>query len=321
MRTPRNFLLLLMMVLPVAALAAQARVDWRADDPARRAWLDTNGRTIERTHVRLTAPRDSMTAAHQQALADSLERGVLALHDLVGTPLEWQRHDMAPVHILLAPGRFVSHANGDGTVFIPISLARQGQAPYLHESAHVLLTGMHPYYAWEQSSLATRRDVAEHSAQWLVEGLPNLLAQRAATTTGIREANVFATDSLGSAHATCSARVLHAARVSYGDDGAVHTTGQTILDAIGARGLFAPLSSPERNLVAPTYYTCAESFVTYLVDALGLEAVVALTPAIPSGRWAVELERLAAMPLDLLRLQWQKQLGVTPRSDKTRIMP
>jgi hypothetical protein len=50
-------------------------VDWRADDPARLAWLEAHGRRVSRTHVVLTVPRDSMHAAHQEALADSLERG------------------------------------------------------------------------------------------------------------------------------------------------------------------------------------------------------------------------------------------------------
>jgi len=179
----RVWMVLLLSVMQDTALWAQTavrpaapratRVDWRADDPARAAWLDTHGRTVTRAHVILTAPRDSMSVAHQNALADSLERGLEALHALVESPRAWQRHGTAAVHILLAPGRFVSHANGDGRVFIPLSVAMRGEAPYLHESAHVLLTAPAPFFVWEYDTPAARQTVGAQTAQWLLEGLRN----------------------------------------------------------------------------------------------------------------------------------------------------
>lgn len=92
----RVWMVLLLSVMQDTALWAQAfdrpgaprsaRVDWRADDPSRVSWLEAHGRTVTRPHVRLTVPRDSMTASHQDALADSLQRGLGALHALVQSP-------------------------------------------------------------------------------------------------------------------------------------------------------------------------------------------------------------------------------------------
>ena len=179
----RVWMVLLLSVMQDTGLWAQAfdrpgaprsaRVDWRADDPSRVSWLEAHGRTVTRPHVRLTVPRDSMTASHQDALADSLQRGLEALHALVQSPRAWQRHGTAAVHILLAPGRFVSHANGDGRVFIPFSVAMRVEAPYLHESAHVLLTAPAPFFVWEYETPAARQTIGAQTAQWLLEGLRN----------------------------------------------------------------------------------------------------------------------------------------------------
>lgn len=312
----RVWMVLLLSVMQDTALWAQrgtqsraqsgaqsgTRVDWRADDPARLAWLEAHGRRVSRAHVVLTVPRDSMSAAHQEALADSLERGLQALHELVQSPHAWQRHGKAAVHILLAPGRFVSHANGDGTVFIPFSVAARGEAPYLHESAHVLLTAPAPFYVWEHDTPAARQAVGDHTAQWLLEGLPNVLAARAAQAAGLREYNLFATTAAGSVHATCAERTRDAPRAA-------------MREAVGSEGMVAGLNGEARGELAPAYYTCAESFVTFFVDQLGLRAVVELAPHMTHDTWRTALERLAAASLGDLKALWQKHLMAATRTE------
>lgn len=312
----RVWMVLLLSVMQDTALWAQrvtqraaqvgmqggARVDWRADDPARLAWLEAHGRRVSRTHVILTVPRDSMSLAHQEALADSLERGLRALHELVQSPRAWQRHGKAAVHMVLAPGRFVSHANGDGTVFIPFSVAARGEAPYLHESAHVLLTAPAPFYVWEYDTPTDRQTAGAQTAQWLLEGLPNVLAARAAQASGLREYNVFATTAAGSVHATCAERTREAPL-------------DALRAAVGTAGMVPGLSGNARGDVAPAYYTCAESYVTFLVDQLGLSAVVELAPHMTRDSWRTALERLAAASLEELQALWQKHLEAASRKE------
>lgn len=308
----RVWMMVLLSVMQDTALWAQAsarpaaqrsaRVDWRADDPSRVSWLEAHGRTVTRPHVRLTVPRDSMTASHQDALADSLERGLRVLHELVQSPRARQRHGTAAVHILLAPGRFVAHANGDGSVFIPFSLAARGEAPYLHESAHVLLTAPAPFFVWEQDTPAARQAVGNSTAQWLLEGLPSVLAARAAQAAGLREFNLFATTAAGSVHATCAERTREAPL-------------DALRAAVGTAGMVPGLSGNARGDVAPAYYTCAESFVTFLIDQLGLSAVVELAPLVTRDAWQTALERVAAASLEDLQSLWQKHLEALARKE------
>lgn len=155
---------------------------------------------------------------------------------------------------------------------------------------------------WEHETPAARQTVGAQTAQWLLEGLPNVLASRAAHNAGVREFNLFATTTQGSVHTTCVERTREAPL-------------DALRAAVGAAGMVPGLSGNARGDVAPAYYTCAESFVTFLIDHLGLSAVVELAPLMTRDTWQTALERLAAASLEDLQALWQKHLEAVARRE------
>jgi hypothetical protein len=284
--------------IPVSHASSQsaAPLDWSADDSARIAWLERFGRTVRGRHAIVVAPADSLDETRHRALTDSLDRGITALRGLMGMPLAWQRIGDRPVTFYVSPGRFVSHASGRGAVFISLTRALSGTAPYLHEASHEFLEPPPPYWAWEYADTIVGNQVAARWPLWLSEGIPDYLAQTAAAAAGVQEGDVFSIGGLSKADSVCAARVAASPR------------REEMLRVLGATGRVEALFTTERPTVAPVFYACAQSMAKFLVERIGVKQAVSLFPAIKSGTWEADVGRLAGMPLAEVRGAWLERL-------------
>lgn len=273
-------------------------LNWSAGDSAHIAWLEKHGRRLEGKQVVIWAPPDDMSAGWQAALIDSLDRGVIELRRMIGAPLPWQRIGNRPVQYYLVSERMISHASGRDVVFISMFHVRKAQAPYFHEAVHELLAPPPPFFYAEYPDTVQAEAMYQATPLWLAEGLADVLAERAATATGMVEGDVFTIGGLEKADSTCASRL---AENPYRTD---------ILRAIGGQGGVDALYTEDRSKVAPVFYACAQSMSKYLVEIIGLEQTVELFPAIKRGDWVVVLERAAGMPLATVRSRWQARLGL-----------
>jgi hypothetical protein len=215
-------------------------------------------------------------------------------------PYTWQRLGSRPIRFYLSPGRFVSHADGRGGVFISLNRVRHRDAPFLHEAAHELLAPPPPFSPFEYPDSLDEERAAARFPFWLSEGLPDYLAQTTAAATGFPEGDVFAIGGLAKADSVCAARLAASSRQA------------EIRDRVGRPGRLEALFTTDRAEVAPVYYACSQSFTKRVVARLGLPAVVALFPRIPTRAWRTALESAAGEPLERLRRAWLTALGLTP---------
>jgi hypothetical protein len=273
-------------------------LDWSAEDSTRVRFVTAHG-TAQRHHqLVIWAPTDSVDAGWLAAFGDTLDKGLRDLRALVGGPYSWQRIGNRPVVFFFSPGRFVSHATGRDTVFISLNRIRRGEAPFLHEASHELLTPRGPFFADEYPDGGEQERRAAQFPQWLSEGLPDYLAQSVAKATGFPEGDVFEVGGLDKVDSSCAVRLANSAR------------RDEILTKIGGQGRLGALFTEDREVVAPTYYACSQSFTKYLVDRIGVKAVLGLFPEIPAGTWNGKVEQLAGEPIAALRRKWMDQLGI-----------
>lgn len=302
MRVVRTVLLLCVTVATRgrSQAAAPTPIDWSEDDSARVAFLTAYGRTYASPPIIVWAPIDSLDPGWLAPFTDSLAAAVRGLKALIGGPRPSQRLGSRPIRFYLSPGRFVSHADGRGGVFISLARVRHWDAPFLHEAAHELLIPPPPFYPFEYPDSLAEEKAAAGFPFWLSEGLPDYLAQTTAAATGFPEGDVFAIGGLAKADSVCAARLTASSRQA------------EIRDRLGRPGRLEALFTTARGEVAPVYYACSQSFTTHLVARLGLPAVVALFPRIPAGTWRTDLESAAGEPLERLRRAWLAALGLTP---------
>lgn len=278
---------------------AAVPLDWWSEDSARVAFLTTHGRSYTAPQTIVWAPPDSLDAGWLAAWVDSLAASLGAMRVLMGGVHTWQRIGERPVTFYLSPGRFISHASGKGAVFIALSRVRQRNAPFLHEAAHELLAPPAPFSPYEYSDSVAVERAAARFPFWLGEGFPDYLAQRTASATGFHEGDVFDIGGLAKVDSTCAARLARSPR------------REEIVEKVGRTGFLEALFTTDRPQVAPVFYACSQSFTKYVVDRVGIRAVVAAFPGIPAGTWLQDLEAAAGTSLEALRNVWLETIAAT----------
>jgi hypothetical protein len=220
---------------------------------------------------------------------------------MMGAPLPWQRIGTRPIQFYVVPERVISHASGKDVVFISMTRVRDGRAPYLHEAGHELLAPPAPFFYDEYADTVQAEAEFQAMPYWLMEGLPDLMAQLAASAAGTVEGDVFTIGGPAKADSTCAARL------------ADNPFRSDLLRTLGGRGAVDQLFTTDRGKVAPAFYACAQSISRFVVELIGLEQTVELFPAVKRRDWVATLERRAGMTLDSLRQRWQSRLGLGGR--------
>ncbi len=192
-----------------------------------------------------------------------------------------------------SPDTFISHGTGDDGILIAWWHVERGLAPWKHEAAHLVLQPRPPYWADEYPDSAVAKGIQENWPDWLIEGLPDYVAARIEAEQGLIEGDVFDTGGAAHVDAVCHQR-------------AQQPDADSILVHIPGPGTPAALFTSRRGEVAPLFYGCAHSFVKFLVERLGLPAVIALVPE----RDPIEaLEKTSGQSVALWRSEWLRRIA------------
>jgi hypothetical protein len=160
-----------------------------------------------------------------------------------------------------------------GTIFLPLDRVRNDSAPYLHETAHVLLP-------------------TRCRCHWLSEGFASYVQAYVSEHLGGYDGVIFSqggnanVDRLAGGYLT-------------------GPRGRAVLPYVGLEATPPRLDEDRRGVAAP-FYVLSHSFVKYLVERLGLERVKRLHDAADPAR---ELETRTGRPLDWWRDAWLTHVG------------
>lgn len=245
-----SFKSLIALVLVAALTLPVLSQDDAQNDEAVTAQLRREGERFETPHAILWIEKGSLTHSQAQDFALLVEKGIVSIEDVLGAPFDKAHFQADKVEYFINPNVRISHASSEGKPYIYLSSwrVRTRTAPYLHETIHVLAW-------WSLGSL------------WLQEGLANTLAKQAAQRGGGYVADPFNpenTDFNSLIQTILSQEV-----------------GQKVLPLIGYKGkaltpadeaLFRAVYEDDEG-VRPAFYHLSESFVSYLVEKVGLRAI------------------------------------------------
>jgi hypothetical protein len=175
-----------------------------------------------------------------QSFARLLDRGVKDVRSLVDPGLPPGVHHPDQVRFVVSDRVGISRTFRT-TVLLPLDRVRNSSASYLHEIVHVLVP-------------------SQADCTWLSEGLASYLESRVAETMGGYDAHVFTRAGNGGIHAAAR-RILD------------EPAGRAVLSFVGGAGQPPGLDEDRRGVARP-FYVLAQSFVRYLADHAGLDAVV-----------------------------------------------
>jgi hypothetical protein len=190
---------------------------------------------------------DDLSSSEAGAFAALAARGVADIERLVAPGLPEWAHVPGRVRFVISARVPISRTRGR-TVYLPLARVRRHEAPYLHETVHAIVP-------------------SREGPTWLCEGLACYLESYVSETRGGYDAHVFTRAGDRGIHA--------AARRTLGGE-----PGRAVLPWVGGCG-DPPRMEQDRAGVARPFYVLSHSLTKYLVDSLGLEAVVR---ALTSGR-------------------------------------
>jgi hypothetical protein len=241
--------------------------------------------------VKIYVPAGEMSKDELQALAASLNRGIEAILSVTHSPRPWQRVP-ATITYYFHREMFISHADPpNDRLFIAFPRLKNAQAPVLHEATHVLLFPDRSYVAAHPEIFQA---TTGEGSVWLGEGLPTYVGYSAAKLSGVIEGDPIGSGDLEHVDAVCAQSLPT-------------PVGAEILPYIGVEGAPAALSSRERRAaVAPAFYACSTSFARFLIEAIGIEAVV-------DALWELHsepaIEKAAGKSMDALRADWRRRIA------------
>jgi hypothetical protein len=262
---PATALCTLILTLSLAATEthAQARTGPTRQqlDTMRMDQLHTSGRHSEGRRVSIWYPADSLDSGRVVQLAGSLDSVVQAVDSMVGGPYPWQAYRHPRVSYYITPERFVAHTTAGPNVFMPLWRVRGDSAPWVHETAHAILYPARPPFFLNPDT-AARRIEGSRALVWLEEGLAEYIADSLAY---MKLPNFDVQQSGGRAgiDATCSARLKQPG-------------GQAVLPYLGLSGQPPGLEGTGRAQLAPPFYACGFSYVTFLVKHYPLSRIAAV---------------------------------------------
>jgi len=228
----------------------------RSEDVPLKAALETNGVVETTRDIVAYFPAGALSDEARAAIVARLDRGVRAAKRFTQRP-SWRFHGDRRVYFYFPDERFVSHAPGGNSLYIPLWRIRDDQAPWLHEVIHILLWPSGRNWLDETDEYGD-----EHMPLWLYEGIADVIAAEVSAQEGLTYFAPMMTEPPSELDAVCRRHLETpvAARV---------------LSFVGAHGRLVELYGEERQTYAPAFYTCSASFTTYLRQRYGYAPLLA----------------------------------------------
>lgn len=247
-------LLAIAMMLALGACQTAAPIGTspyaRAEDRPLKAALEATGVVETTRDVVAYFPAHALTDEQRAAIVARLDRGVRAAKRFTQRT-NWSYHGDRRVYFYFPDARFISHAPGGNSVYIPLWRIRDDQSPWLHEALHILLWP--PGRNWLDE---TDEYGDAHMPLWLYEGLPDVLAAEISAQENLAYFMPMMEEPPSELDAVCARHL------------ATPVAGR-IIPVIGARGRLPELYGDERQTYAPAFYACSASFTTYLRQRYG----------------------------------------------------
>lgn len=124
-------------------------------------------------------PRGAVAEADQQAWISVVSKGVRAAKAYVGRP-DWNFRGDPRIYVYFADAQFICHAPPGNIVYIPLWRMREDQAPWMHETMHLLT-------ASRRGDWFSESEEAQNAGMplWLHEGLAESLSIDADQLAGL----------------------------------------------------------------------------------------------------------------------------------------
>lgn len=189
----------------------------------------------------VTFASPGLTPAEMRSFTGLVDRGIRDVEVALGLP----RRQRRPVRFLVSERVRISWSRGD-EVFLPLARVRAKTAPYLHETAHVLVP-------------------CPDQSAWVSEGFASWVESYVSATRGGYDGHIFTR--AGNASVDAEARAYLANR-----------EGRAVLPFVGSRASPRGMRWRRRSVAAP-FYVLSQSFIKFLVGRLGVRRVVSLVEA------------------------------------------
>lgn len=260
---------------------------WPTDVIQQRA-IEAKGDCTVGDEVVLWTPQGSVSTEERQSWLTRLATGVRAAKDYVHRS-DWQFEGDERVYFYFADAQFVCHAPPGNTVYIPLWRMRENQAPWMHETMHLLIASRRgEWFAESEETMNARMPL------WLHEGLAESLA-------------IDVDERLETAHYSPIIDVPASGLDALCRERLENGPGARVLAYVGSHGKMPELFSEQRMQFAPAFYTASTSFIRFLQRRHGREA---LLRAIDSHAEEHEvLERAIGMPLFQAKTEWLEAIG------------
>jgi hypothetical protein len=218
--------------------------------------LKTDGTVINRDRVIAYFPNDYISQNRMNGIADTLNLGIALANKCISGLIDSQIFKDKQLTYYFLPDNFVSGASKSGDIYIPAWRAKYRQAPWLHETMHILLRSENGY--WYPSS-----NISNYFKMpvWFNEGIAEYLAMKISYDNQLPKADLFESGGYTMVDSVCYLNLKK-------------KNGPYILKYIGETGIMLKLYGRKRGEYAPTFYNCSCSFTKYLVDTYGLEMVL-----------------------------------------------
>lgn len=260
---------------------------WPTDIPQQKS-IEAQGDCLTTDDVVLWMPRGAVAAIDQQAWLSRVSKGVRAAKEYVGRP-DWNFRGDPRIYFYFADAQFICHAPPGNTVYIPLWRMSEDQAPWMHETMHLLI-------ASRRGDWFAESEEAQNAGMplWLHEGLAESLSIDVDQSAGLTHYSPVIEVPADEIDQLCRER-LEASPAA------------RILAFVGARGKLPELFSEQRMQYAPAFYAASTSFVRHLQRKYGLRQ---LLQAIDCHDCENEqLERSIGTPLKQAKDDWLDAIG------------
>lgn len=250
------------LCLLVAVLATVTASAQRLTDEELRADLQQNGLRLNTKRAVLYFDSQGLTPEQRKDFARLVDQGVRHVQSFLKL-----RSRKGKIGFYISARVRISHT-WDSDVFLPLQRVVDRNAPYLHETAHVLIPG-------------------DTRSVWLAEGFASYVESHVSEKYGGYAGHVFV---LGG-----SREVDREAQNHLETEG-----GRTAVSYIASHGVPRGFYYDRQRVAAP-YYVLSHSFIKYLVEKTGLKQVLALHRPEDS---VAALEETTGKSGELWRSEW-----------------
>lgn len=255
---------------------------WDEDAP-RVAALNRDGDCEVRTNAVAYFAPGKLEKKDREKIADTLEKGMKAAKAELGMP-RWNYKGDKRIYFYFPDESFISHAPGGNVALIPFERIKTGQAPWLHESMHLLLWSPNSDWLSQPEEIQNKR-----MPLWLEEGLADSLAMRVSAKAKIANYSPLFDADLKSVTKICVASLNT-------------KEGKAVLPFVGSRGKPAELFGPNRFEYAVPFYAYSASFTTYLAQKYGYQMLV--TAQFAHDQELESIERSTGATMTTHRKNW-----------------